>query len=126
MIIPNIREWMDVEPAVLAIFRPGNVLRVFPEEVPQDQPQPKDGQPACVFTLVTGQPNGYLSGAPSTDSLRVQVDIYANTRADAEAGAKAIRDALEKRGYVSYNFTGRDPDTRNFRWSMDVSLWAYR
>lgn len=124
--MPPIREWIDEDHAASSIFRQGGLLRVFQDEIPQNIPQPKDGPPACIFRLISGLPERYLGDAPGIDQFRVQIDVYARESAVAEAAARAIRNALQSKGYVSFTITERDSDTRNYRWSMDLSVWLNR
>lgn len=91
-------------------------------EVDQDTPMPY-----VVWQTISGTPELYLDNRPDIDQSRVQIDVWAATGTEAEQVAEAVRDALEDLGYmVSWGSTERDPETRNFRFSMDFEFWNPR
>lgn len=124
--LPPVVAWMNADPAVVALLKPATVMRVFRDEIPETEPQPATGPAAVVYSLVSGVPHQKLDCAPSIDSLRLQFDVYANTRPTTDAVFAAVRDALELHGYVTYNFTERDVETRNWRISFDFTCWQSR
>lgn len=124
--LPPIVAWMNASPAVVALLKPASVMRVFRDEVPETQPQPATGPPAVVYRMVSGTPLHKLDCAPTIDNLRLQFDVWATTWPAADAVFAAVRDTLELHGNVTYNFTERDPDTRNWRVSFDMTCLEYR
>jgi len=84
---------------------------------------PQDGQkPYAVWQTIGGDPENYLAGRPDTDGYTLQVDVYATAGKDARAVAKAIRDAIELKAYIiRWGGESRDPSTKNYRYSFDVS-----
>ena len=91
-------------------------------EVDQDTPMPY-----VVWQTITGTPENYLDNRPDIDNSRIQIDVWAKTGVSAEQVAMAVRDALEDEGYmVSWGSTERDPETRNYRFSMDFEFWNPR
>ncbi|NWA25509.1 DUF3168 domain-containing protein [Pseudomonas gingeri] len=89
---------------------------------------PQDGQkPYAVWQTIGGSPENYLAGRPDVDGYRLQVDVYAATGPSARAVAKAIRDAIELHAYITrWGGDGRDPATKNYRYSFDVSWLVAR
>ena len=124
--LPPIVAWMNADAAVVSLLKTTGVMRVFRDEIPETQPQPSLGLPAVVYQLVSGVPLQKLDCAPSIDSLRIQFDVWAESWPEADTVFAAVRDALELHGNTTYNFSGRDPVTRNFRVSFDMTCWKYR
>lgn len=124
--MPPIVQWMNDSGEVVSLLKPLAVMRVFQDEIPQDQPKPQDGQPAVVYSLIFGQPANKLDCAPTIDFLRIQFDAYAADRRVCMSVFQAVRNVLEAHGYVSYNFTLRDEDTRDWRVSFDFTCWQPR
>ena len=92
--------------------------RLYPfGDAPQDVPKPY-----AVWQTIGGDPENYLAGRPDIDGYKLQVDVYATTGKDARAVAKAIRDAIELKAYIiRWGGESRDPSTKNYRYSFDVS-----
>lgn len=83
--------------------------------------------PYCVWQLIAGTPENYLSERPDMDSLRYQFDTYAVTAAQARSVANAVATALELLGHqVSHNPDERDAETRAYRVGFDFEFWATR
>ncbi|MGN7442243.1 DUF3168 domain-containing protein [Pseudomonas lactis] len=92
--------------------------RLYPfGDAPQDVPKPY-----AVWQTIGGDPENYLAGRPDMDGYTLQVDVYATAGKDARAVAKAIRDAIELNAYIiRWGGESRDPATKNYRYSFDVS-----
>lgn len=73
--------------------------------------------PYCVWRLQGGSPENFLGDVPDIDSFTVQFDIYGTTAASVEAGARALRDALEKKCHIT-NWLGTDRDSATKRYSF--------
>ena len=68
-----------------------------------------------------GQPENFLAQRPDLDTVRLQVDVFADTGAAATSAANAIRDAIELRAHITrWGSAERDPSTANYRVSFDV------
>lgn len=108
---------------VLALLKKGNTTRFYPfGEAPQGIERPY-----AVWQLVGGQPENRLATAPSMDTFRIQVDVYADKQSEARAVGDALRDAFEPAGYITgWNFEGRESDTRLFRFSFTVEFMEPR
>lgn len=79
-------------------------------------------KPYAVWQVIGGEPENYLAGRPDIDGYALQVDVYATTGQSARAVAKAIRDAIELHAcIIRWGGDGRDPATKNYRYSFDVS-----
>lgn len=100
-----------------------NPTRVYPHgEAPQN-----GALPYVTHQLVAGSPSNYLAGTPDTDRYRIQFNCYADTATGARNAAEVIREALEGSAYVeSFNGSGRDPETKRYTYSFDISFTSYR
>jgi hypothetical protein len=77
--------------------------------------------PYVVWQQIGGSPENYLGGTPDIDSYNTQIDVYANTPAEARNVAEELRDAIETVAYViAWTGDSRDPETQHFRYSFDV------
>lgn len=76
-------------------------------------------KPYAVWQRVFGTPYNQMADVPGMDTLTLQIDVYADSADSARSCAVAIRDAIEPVSYIT-NWLGesRDPDTKNYRFSM--------
>ena len=98
-------------------------VRLYPfGDAPQDGPKPY-----AVWQTIGGAPENYLAGRPDVDGYTLQVDVYAAAGKDARAVAKALRDAIEPHAYIiRWGGESRDPATKSYRYSFDVSWFVPR
>lgn len=83
--------------------------------------------PYAVWQVVFGSPQNYLGKVPDIDKYTLQIDIYANSAAEARDVAEALRGAIEPEAYVtSWRGESREPDTNLFRYSFDVDWMVKR
>ncbi|ANF84642.1 hypothetical protein A7J50_1203 [Pseudomonas antarctica] len=88
----------------------------------QDAPKPY-----AVWQTIGGDPENYLAGRPDIDGYTLQVDVYATCGKDARDAARALRDAIEPHAYIiRWGGESRDPVTKNYRYSFDVSWFVPR
>jgi len=122
MILPPVFALLNV-PAVTALVGT-NPVRVYRAGyAPQDAPLPH-----VTWQVIAGSPDATLD-LPGMDNHRVQVDCWAADSASCIALARVVRDAMENDGenvMVSINGDDVDPDTKEYRWSMDFSIWTPR
>lgn len=79
-------------------------------------------RPYAVWQTVGGDPENYLAGRPDIDGYTLQIDVYATCAKDVRAVAKAIRDAIELKANITrWGGDSRDPETKDYRYSFDVS-----
>lgn len=118
---PPVFETVKDNAGVKAIF--GNVPRVYPfGEAP-----PNVAKPYAVWQLAYGSPENFLGQAPDMDNFGTQIDVYAQTATAARGGARVLRDALQMVAYVTaWNGEGRDPETRDYRYSFTVEFLEQR
>lgn len=84
-------------------------------------------KPYAVHQLISGSPENYLGCLPDNDDMTIQVDVYSSDSASARTAAKAIRDAVERKAYITaWRDEGRDPKTLNYRFSFDVTFLTPR
>lgn len=100
-----------------------NPTRVYPHsEAPQGV-----ALPYATHQLVTGAPENYLGTTADMEGFRVQFNCYGATATAARNAAKVIREALEASAYlVSFNGSGRDPDTNHYTYSFDMEFMSAR
>lgn len=87
--------------------------------------------PYITWTVVAGVPENTLPETPVVDRWELQIDCWSDNDGsgdqDAEVLAIAVRDALEAYHHVTnIGPVDRDPDTRRYRASIDVTWWADR
>ena len=112
---PDIFEACVASPAVTAL------LDVSFPRIYQGVAPPHTPVPYVVWQSISGAPENYLADTPDVDSYSVQVDVYANSAAEARTVARALRDALEPHGYItSIREPAPDPVTKNARYSFDI------
>lgn len=105
--------------AVLIAHAPLTALvgvRVWDQMVPKNLASPAV-RPFVLMTVISGVPYNALASAPTTDSLRIQFDIYADTKATARAVLTAVRNALHGAGHhgceeLTQDLPADDPDIR--------------
>ncbi|MDI2594110.1 DUF3168 domain-containing protein [Pseudomonas sp. 681] len=109
------------DPGVVALL--GSPIRLYPFG---DAPD-KVAKPYAVWQTIGGDPENYLAGRPDIDGFTLQVDVYADTGSSARAVAEAVRDAIELKAYIiRWGGDSRDPATKNYRYSFDVSWFVPR
>lgn len=120
---PPIFAVCSADPGVVALLGPNPDTRIFSfGEAPEDTIKPY-----AVWQHISGDPENYLAGRPDADGFSLQVDVYAPTGTAARNIAKAIRDAIELKAYVtSWNGESRDPETKLYRYSFDVDWIVLR
>lgn len=83
--------------------------------------------PYCVWQLVAGFPENYITNAPDIDSFTVQMDVYADNVLTAREAAEALRDAIEPHAHVvAWRGESRDAETKHYRYSFDVDWFVHR
>jgi hypothetical protein len=66
--------------------------------------------PYATWQELSAVPYNYLAGAPDTDQIKTQIDVWAETAADCRAVAREIRRALDTDARFSYlQFTWDEP-----------------
>lgn len=79
-------------------------------------------KPYAVWQAISGSPLNYLNGLPDTDRYGLQVDVYADTAASADAVVTAMRKVVGKYAYITgFGVDVRDKDTKNYRKGFDVA-----
>ncbi|MCP1646995.1 tail completion protein gp17 [Pseudomonas nitroreducens] len=87
----------------------------------------KPPRPYATWQTYGGAPENYLAHRPDIDSFSMQVDVYAETAAQARAVATAIRNAIELRATITrWGGDDRDEPTGLYRISFDVDWWVNR
>lgn len=119
---PPIFQICAAAPAVTALLGTAPT-RLFPfGEAPQGV-----ALPYAVWQTISGLPENYLGQTPDIDSYTIQIDVYANTVAQARNVAEALRDAIELNAHVTrWGGDGTDPDTGHKRYSFDVDWFVHR
>lgn len=121
--MPPVFDALSVSAAVKAKIGTPPSMRLYPfGEADQNTIKPY-----VTWQLITGIPENYLGQLPDSDSFRVQLDVWAATQASANETALAVRDAIEPHAYMlNSGGTTRDPETRNYRYMLDVEFQTPR
>lgn len=110
------------DPGVTALLGT-NPVRVFMFGMAPQNVQ----KPYAVWQVVSGSPENYLAGRPDTERHALQIDVYADSASVARSALSAIEHAIELDCYITrYGGESRDPETMNYRSSMDVDWHTYR
>lgn len=120
--IPNLFNVLKNVTAVTNIFGT-NPLKIYRwGEAPQ-----KTVYPYAVYIGTGAAPQNTQDKPPQVDSVSVQIDVFAEKASDVEAGAVAIRDALEVNNHmISFSSPLRDNETKAFRIRMDFDIFNFR
>ncbi|MCK0153858.1 DUF3168 domain-containing protein [Alcanivorax sp. S6407] len=119
--VPPVYPILSANAAVVALL--GNPIRCYPfGSAPQGVQDPY-----VVWQVIGGAAENYLQDRPDADSYDVQMDVYGRDEADVLAVAKAIRDAMEARAYISrWGGHSQDPATKRWRVNFDASFLHLR
>lgn len=117
--LPPIYDILTASPAVSAIVG----TRIYPHgEAPHDV-----ARPYVTWFLVSDVPQNLLDAAPDIDRATVQVDCWHPTSAGVVQLASAVRSAIEPRAHVTNIFlNGREPETRLYRFAIQLDYWQPR
>lgn len=84
-------------------------------------------KPYAVWQTVFGSPENYLNQVPDVDTWTIQIDIYGDNGLQVRNAAQALRDAIEPYAHItSFDGEGRDPETKNYRYTITVDWIDYR
>jgi len=118
-VIPNLTKILAGDSFVTDLLGTAPVRIYKWGEAPQ-----KVEYPYAVWQVIAGVPGNFIAGAPKSDRLMIQFDVYARSDTACEACAIAIRVALDPYGlWLRYGNTVRDTETRAYRISMDISVF---
>lgn len=91
--------------------------------------QPTDVTPYIVHTQVTGTRVNSLRGDSGLANPHFQIDVYADTKAQATDLKKAIRLAVlanaDLAAVLIAEASGYEPDTKRYRQRQEFSFWYY-
>lgn len=117
-IFPVIRDNAAVQAAFGA-----SPVRVFPFGQAPDNV----ADPYCVWRIQGGSPENYLGDLPDIDQFSVQFDVYGTSAESVEAGARALRDAIEADCHiVGWSGTERDSKTGRYSYRFFSDWWTNR
>lgn len=118
--VPPVYELLSADAAVTALV-PASRIRGqgYAGEAPVT--------PYITHQTISGNPANYIAGRPGMDAFRSQIDVWADTAAQAKQIAEAVRDALELNAQcVAIMGDDYEPDTRLHRYSFDFQFWTPR
>ena len=78
--------------------------------------------PYATWQEIQGSPFNVVEGAPSTDLIKAQIDVWASTASEARAASRAIRRAIDTSGTVTFFSNGWDEDSRLYRSMLHYSF----
>ena len=120
--LPLLFQIVVANPAVTALLGV-NPTRCYPwGEVPQNCPKPY-----AVWQIISGNPENYLDSPTDMDGVSIQIDVYSDIAASTISVAKALRTAIESQATLTaFRQWPREPDTRLYRWQLDVDFFVER
>lgn len=81
--------------------------------------------PYVILTRISLVPSNHLHGRPTLDANRVQLDVYAETYAQARTIADACRSALEAQDIaMESEIDNYEPDVAEYRITQDFLVWT--
>ena len=91
--------------------------------------QPTDATPYIVHTQITGIRVNSLKGDSGLANPHFQIDVYADTKAQATTLKRAIREAIlanvDLGAVLITEGSGYEPDTKRYRQRQEFSFWFY-
>lgn len=113
---PPIFDLCSVNPALISLLGSAP-FRLFPAG---DAPQAVE-RPYATWQTITGAPENYLATIPDLNSYTLQVDVYADTLAQARQVVTALFAVIEQHAHVvTLRGETREVDTRLYRSSFDI------
>lgn len=113
---------MTIEETLAAAIGPLCGGRFLPDTAPAGTPRP-----FVTYQQVGGKPLNYLRGAPAEANARMQINVWAATRPEANTLMRQIRTALQS---PPINAVGLgeliatyEPITKSYGAQMDFSVW---
>lgn len=82
--------------------------------------------PYATYQRVANTVNNVLSGPPSVDNVRIQIDVWARSYADAQALAQSIIAAMQAwsvQNVLISNYDLYEQDVQVFRVLLEFSIW---
>lgn len=71
--------------------------------------------PYATWQEIQGTPFNVVEGAPSTDRVKVQIDVWATSASEARAVSRAVRRAIDTSGTITFYSNTWDEDSRLYR-----------
>ena len=120
--IPPIYDIVRANAGVTALLG-GDDIRFYPwGEAPQDVEKPY-----AVWFQINGSPEASMSCPPDMDLIGIQVDVYSDVAMQTVDVAKALRTAIENEATLTaFRQWEREPDTRLYRYQLDVDFFVER
>ncbi len=78
--------------------------------------------PYATWQEIQGTPFNVVEGAPSTDLVKVQIDVWASTASEARTVSRAIRRAIDTSGTITFFSNTWDEDSRLYRSMLHYSF----
>jgi hypothetical protein len=83
--------------------------------------------PYVTWSVVSDSPANELDGPPRIDGYSVQIDCWSSDQTQVITLAKAVRDAIEAKHYLTgVGPNQADDQTGRYRISMMFSFWTHR
>lgn len=71
--------------------------------------------PYATWQEIQGTPFNIFEGAPSTDMVKAQIDVWASSASEARTVSRAIRRAIDTHGAITFYSNTWDEDSRLYR-----------
>jgi len=83
---------------------------------------PDSRKPYATWQMLSALPFNYLAGAPDTDLLKVQIDVWADSPTEARTTARQVRRAIDSTYLITFMQSGYDEASREYRVTLHVNL----
>lgn len=83
---------------------------------------PDSPKPYATWQVLSGAPFNYLQGAPDTDLLTVQIDVWADSATEARTTARQVRRSIDSTYVITFMQSGYDEASREYRVTLHVQL----
>lgn len=114
---PPLFETVSVNAAVQASLG-SSPCRVYPIEAEE-----KTVKPYAVYNF-SGDPELYVNQNPDITLFAISIDVIGDNPTQVMSAAEDLRNAIEGVAHViSISLAGRDPDTKDYVYTMTVDWW---
>ena len=77
--------------------------------------------PYATWQQIQGTPFNYIAGSPSTDMVKVQIDIWASTAAECRTVSREVRRAIDSQAPITFFQNSWDEEARLYRCTLHTT-----
>ena len=83
---------------------------------------PEAQLPYATWQTLSATPFNYMAGAPSTDLVKVQIDVWAASATEARTTARQVRRSIDSTYRITFMQSGYDPESREHRVVLHLTM----